>query len=183
MEEESNPIKEYLFNYIEKSENRFQQLFSQTKMAEIINDILDNCYYKVTLMENKEESLGVLSTGILHYMLTNAMLTSQRKVECRGVEIDIVIPDLKTLEKDSKKTLIICIPKTLDKKIIQKKLEKLQNIQPEKQNIWLVLTQDLGFEYKTYVIQKEKSSFSNIIFDIAQFVNVQGHNKFKILRV
>jgi hypothetical protein len=163
MEEESNPIKEYLFNYIEKSENRFQQLFSQTKMAEIINDILDNCYYKVTLMENKEESLGVLSTGILHYMLTNAMLTSQRKVE--------------------KKTLIICIPKTLDKKIIQKKLEKLQNIQPEKQNIWLVLTQDLGFEYKTYVIQKEKSSFSNIIFDIAQFVNVQGHNKFKILRV
>jgi hypothetical protein len=180
--EESNPIKEYLFKYIEKSDDRFQQLFSQTKMSEIIKDILNNCYNKVALMEDKEESLGVLAIGILHYMLTNAMLTSQRKVEHQGIGIDIVIPDLKTLEKDPKKTLIILVPKTLDKKIIQEKLDQLQKIQPEKQNIWLVLTQDLGFD-NTYVIEKEKSSFSNIIFDIAQFVNVQGENKFKILRL
>ena len=98
------------------------------------------------------------------------------------MEIDIVIPDLKTLEKDPKKTLIVCIPKTLDKKIIKEKFEKIHTVQPERQNIWIVLTQDLGFE-NTYVIKKEDSSFSKIIFDIAQFVNVQGHNKFKILRV
>ena len=182
MEEENNPIKEYLFKYIEKSEKRFQQLFSQSKMDEIINEILDNCYDKVAIMGNKEESLGVLATGILHYMLTNAHLTSQRKIEYQGVEIDIVIPDLKTLEKDPKKTLIIYISKTVDKNIIEEKLKQLENIQPENQNIWLVLTQALGFD-KTYVIQKEKSSFSNIIYDIAQFVNVQGQNKFKILRV
>ncbi len=182
MKEESNPIKEYLFDYIEKSEKKFQQLFSQTKMDEIINDILNNCYDKVSTIGNKEESLGVLAAGILHYMLTNSHLTSQRKVEYQGVELDIVIPDLKTLEKDPKKTLVICISKTLDKNIIEEKLKQLQKIQPEKQNIWLVLTKDLGFA-KTYVIQKEKSSFSNIIFDIAQFANVQGHNKFKILRV
>ena len=180
--EESNPIKDYLFKYIEKSEKRFQVLFSQEKMSDVINDILDNCYYKIALMENKEESLGVLATGVLHYMLTNAMLTSQRKVEYQGVEVDIVIPDLKTLEKDPKKTLLIHIAKTLDKNIIKEKLEQLQKIQPEEQNIWLVLTEDLGFD-KTYVIQKEKSSFSNIIYDIAQFVNVQGHNNFKILRI
>ncbi len=182
MEEQSNPVKEYLFNYIKKSEKRFPQLFSQEKMTEIINDILDNCYDKVALMENKEENLGVLATGILHYMLTNAMLTSQRKVEHSGIEIDIIIPDLKTLEKDPKKTLIICIPQTLDKNTISEKLKQLQTIQPEKQNIWLVLTEDLGYN-KTFVIQKEKSSFSNIIYDIAKFVNIQGQNKFKILRV
>jgi len=181
MQEEYNPIKEYLFNYLEKSEKKFAELFSQNKMDDIINDILNNCYYKVSLMDNKEESLGVLATGILHYMLTNAGLTSQRKLEHQGIEIDIVIPDLKTLEKDPKKTLVICIPKTLDKKIIKEKTEKLQKIQLEKQNIWLVLTQDLGFD-NTYIIQKE-NTFSNIIFDIAQFVNVQGHDKFKILRI
>ncbi|MDH3677737.1 MAG: hypothetical protein OEQ12_05490 [Nitrosopumilus sp.] len=181
MQEEINPIKEYLFNYIKNSEKRFADLFSQTKMDEIINDILENCYYKVALMDNKEESLGVLATGILHYMLTNAGLSSQRKVEYQGVKIDIVIPDLKTLERDSNKTLIICIPKTLNKKIIKERIVQIQKIQPEKKNIWFVLTLDLGFE-KTYVIQKE-NTFSNIIFDIAKFVNVQGHNKFKILRV
>ncbi len=182
MKEESNPIKEYLFDYIEKSEKKFQQLFSQTKMDEIIDDILNNCYDKVATIGNKEESLGVLATGILHYMLTNAHLTSQRKVEYRGVELDIVIPDLKTIEKDPKKTLVICISKTLDKNSIEGKLKQLQKIQPEKQNIWFVLTKDLGFA-KTYLIQKEKYSFSNFIFDIAQFVNVQGQNKFKILRL
>ena len=182
MVEEDNPIKEYLFNYIKKSENRFAELFSQSKMDLIIEDILDNCYYKVSLMENKEEALGVLTTGILHYMLTNAGLTSQRKVEHQGIEIDIVLPDMKTLEKDSKKTLIICIPKTSDVDAIKEKMSQLQTIQPKKQNIWLVLTRDLGFD-NTYIVEKENSSFSKIIFDIAQFVNVQGHDKFKILRI
>ncbi len=183
MEEEPNPVKEYLFSYIKNSEKKFQELLTQEKLDQIIDDILENCYYKVTLVDNKEESLGILATGILHYMLTSTMLGSQRKVEHNGIEVDIIIPDLKTLEQDPKKTLIILIPKTLDKKEIKEKLNQLQKIQPEKQNIWVVLTQDLGFDYKTYVIQKENSSFSKIIFDIAQFVNVQGHNKFKILRV
>ena len=183
MKEASNPVKEYLFSYIKKSEKKFQGLFSQTKLDEIINDILENCYYKIALMDDKNESLGVLATGVLHYMLTNVMLTSQRKIEYQGVEIDIIIPDLKTLEKDPKKTLVIFIPKTLDKDLIKEKLKQLQTVQPEKQNIWLVLTQDMRLESKTYVIQKENSSFSKIIYDIANFVNVQGKNKFKILRV
>ena len=32
-------------------------------------------------MGEKNESIGVLATGILHYLLTNALITSQRKVE------------------------------------------------------------------------------------------------------
>lgn len=181
--EESNPVKEYLFDYIQSSEKKFQELFLQEKLDQIINDILEKCYYKITVFDNKEESLGVLATGILHFMLTNTMIASQRKVELKGIQVDIVVPDLKTLEQDPKKTLVILIPKTLDKKEIRTKLNQLNKIQPEKQNIWMVLTQDLGFDYKTYVIKKENSSFSKIIFDIAQFVNVQGHNKFKILRI
>jgi hypothetical protein len=180
MEEEPHPVKEYLFNYIQNSEEKFQQLFSQTKMDKIINDIVENCY---EITQDKEDNLGVLATGILHYMLTNAMLASQRKVQHQGIEVDIVIPDIKTLEKDPKKTLIILIPKTSDKKVIQEKLKELQKIQPENQNIWLVLARDLGCDNKTFVISKEGEDFSKIIFDIAQFVNVQGQNKFKILRI
>jgi len=182
MIEQPNPVKEYLFGHIEKSEEKFQLLFSQTKMAEIIDDILTNCFDKVSCMVNKEESIGVLITGILHYMLTNALIPSQRKVRYCGIDLDIVIPDLKTLEKDPKKTLVIYIAKTLNKNTINENLKQLKNIQPENQNIWIVSSQDLGFE-NTYVIQKEKSSFSNIVYDIGEFVNVKGNNKFKILPV
>jgi len=47
----------------------------------------------------------------------------------------------------------------------------------------LVTTKKLNFQNKTYVIEKQNSSFSKIIYDIAQFVNVQDHNSFKILRI
>jgi len=183
MQEEPNPIKEFLFDYLKKSEEKFHNLILHSKFSEIIDDVLDNCYDKVTLMGEQEESLGILSTGLLHYLLTNALVSSQRKIEHNGIQIDIVIPDVKTLETDPKKTLIICIPKTINKNIIERKLEDLQKIQPVKENIWLVITKKLDFQNKTYVIEKKNSSFSKMIYDITQFVNVQGQSKFKILRI
>ena len=183
MQEESNPIKDYLFEYISKSESKIQKLISEQKFSDIINDVVKNCYDKAITLATKEEALGVLATGLLHYLLTNALINSQRKIEHNGVEIDIVIPDTKTLEKDPKMSLVIYIPKTNSKETITKKLNQIERIQPEKQNIWLVLSDTQEFDNKTYIIGKENNSFSNIIFDVAQFVNVQGQNKFKILRV
>ena len=111
MSEELNPIKDYLFEYIKKSDT-IPKLISEKKFDVIINEIVENCYDKVISMGEKEEAIGVLATGILHYLLTNALLNSQRKVEYQGVELDIVIPDTRTLEKDSKMTLLIIIPKS-----------------------------------------------------------------------
>ena len=183
MQEEPNPIKDFLFDYIKKSEEKIQKLTSQSKFAEIIDDVLENCYDRVISMNEKEENLGILATGLLHYILTNALISSQRKIEYNGIPLDIIIPNLKTLEIDPKKTLIICIPKTIDKNTIEQKLEQLQKIQPIKDNIWLVITKKLDFQNKTYVVEKKNVSFSKIIYDIAQFVNVHGQNKFKILRI
>ncbi len=127
--------------------------------------------------------MGVLATGLLHYLLTNALINSQRKVEYKGTKIDIVIPDIKTLEKDPKKTLLICIPKSSNKNIIEEKISQLEKIQPEKENIWVVLSENISINQKHFVLTKENNSFSKIIFEIAQFSNVHGTNKFKILRI
>ena len=181
--QEANLIKDFLFDYLKKSEKRIQELTLQAKFTEIIDDVLENCYDKVISMGEKEESLGILVTGLLHYILTNALVSSQRKIDYNGIQIDIIIPDLKTLEIDPKKTLIICIPRTIDKTIIEQKLEQLQKIQPIKDNIWLITTKKLDVQTKTYVIEKKNESFSKIIYDIGQFVNVQGQNKFKIFRI
>ncbi len=183
MQEEPNLVKEYLFDYLSKSEDKIQKLISDEKFSEIIDDVIRNCYDKIIPLGKRDESVGVLATGLLHFLLTNALLNSQRKVEYNGIEIDIVIPDLKTLEKDPKKTLLICIPKTSNKKVIEQKLMELYKIQPEKQNVWLVLSQELNFKNRSYIIEKEDQTFSKIIFDIARFVNVEGQSKFKILRV
>lgn len=178
---EPTPIKDHLFEYIQSK--KIQELIAQSKFTEIADDVLENCYDKVISMGEKEESLAILSTGLLHYLLTNALIPSQRKIEYKGMEIDIVIPNLKTLDVDQKKTLIIHIPKTMNVNIIKQKLDSLKKIQPINSNIWLVLSKKLDFKNKTYIVEKKNSSFSKIIYDIGQFVNVQGQNKFKILRI
>ena len=182
MSDEENPIKDYLFEYIEKS-NTIPKLISEKKFDIVIDEIIENCYEKIILMDKKEESVGILATGLLHYLLTNALLNSQRKVEYEGLELDIVIPDVRTLEKDAKMTLLILIPKSSDKKIIDEKISQLNKIQPYKDNIWVVLSEDIPIDSKSFVLSKGNNSFSKIIFEIAQFSNVGKSNKFKILRI
>ena len=183
MQEESNPVKDFMFEYIKNSEKKLEQYILEKKFSDIIQDIIINCYDKIIKIGKKEESIATLATGLLHYLLTNALLSSQRKIEHKGIEIDIILPNLKTLEKEPEKTLIIYIPKTIKKNEIQDKLEEIYKIQPEKQNVWLVLSQNMGFENKSYVIEKKNNTFSEIIFDISQFLNVHGENKFKILKI
>lgn len=182
MEEEANPVKDYLFDYIKNSQT-IPSLISQKKFDVIIEDIIKNCYDKVITMGGKDEVIGVLATGILHYLLTNALITSQRKVEFHGIELDIIIPDIKTLEKDAKKSLLICIPKSSDQKTIQEKITQLEKIQPEKKNIWVVLSQNIDVGKRSFVLSKTNNTFTKIIFEIAQFTNVGVANKFKILRI
>jgi len=182
MEEESNPIKDYLFEYITKSKI-ISNLISEKKFDEIIENVTVNCYDKIISIGKKDESVGILATGLLHYLLTNALITSQRKIEYNGIEIDIVVPDIKTLEKDPKKTLLICIPKSSDPKVINDKILQLEKIQTEKENIWIVLSENISVGKKSFTLSKENNTFSKIIFEIAKFSNVGGSNKFKILRI
>jgi len=182
MEEEQNPIKDLLFEYIENS-STIPELIVQKRFDVIINEIIKNCYDKIISMDGKDTAIGIFATGMLHYLLTNALLNSQRKIEHNGIELDIVLPDVKTLDKDPKKTLLICIPMSSNMEIIQEKISQLEKIQPNIENIWLVLSKEIPINKKSFILSKENNSFSKIIFEIAQFSNVHGTNKFKILRI
>jgi len=56
MSEEVNPIKDYLFDYIEKS-NNIENLIREKKFDVIINEIVENCYDKVISMDKKRKRL------------------------------------------------------------------------------------------------------------------------------
>jgi len=182
MREEPNPIKDYLFEYV-KNSTTIPELIANKKFDVIINEIIENCFDKIISMDTKDIAVGTFAIGILHYLLTNALLSSQRKINHNGIELDIVIPDVKTLEKDPKKTLLIYIPLSSDAKTIQEKITQLEKIQSIKENIWLVLSKEISINKKSFILSKENYSFSKIIFEIAQFSNVHGTSKFKILRI
>ena len=181
MEEESNEIKELLFDYIKESET-ISKLIVEQEFDKVILNITENCYEKIISMDDKGRAVQIFATGILHYLLTNALITSQRKVEYQEKQIDIVIPDIKTLQADPKKTLVICIPESSEITTINKQISELEKIQPHKDNIWLVLSKDIDVAKRSFVLSKENNSFSNIIFEIAKFININQTSKFKILR-
>ena len=52
MSEELNPIKDYLFEYIKKSDT-IPKLISEKKFDVIINEIVENCYDKVISLVEK----------------------------------------------------------------------------------------------------------------------------------
>ena len=183
MQEEPNPVKDYLFDYLTRSEKRVQKLIIDKKFSEIIDGVIVDCYDKAITLGEKDECVGILATGLLHYLLTRAFINSQRRVAYRGIEIDIVIPDIKTLERDPKKSLLICIPKSSNKEIIEEKISQLGKIQSEKDNIWVVLSEHIPIGRKSFVLSTENNTFSKIISDIAQFSNVGGTDRFKILRI
>ena len=54
MDEEPNPIKDYLFEYINNSKT-IPQLISEKKFDAIINDVIENCYDKIITMGEKDE--------------------------------------------------------------------------------------------------------------------------------
>ena len=119
----------------------------------------------------------------MHYLLTEFLIPSQRKVDKGNVEIDIVIPDLKTLEKNPRDALIIYFPKTSEVPVIKKKIDNLLIVQPIEENIWLIIKNKIDLDHKIFVNDEENENFSNIINEIKNFVLAKKQTKLKIHKI
>ena len=52
MQDEPNQVKDYLFDYLAKSDEKIQKLISEEKFSEIIDDVITNCYDKIITIYN-----------------------------------------------------------------------------------------------------------------------------------
>ena len=100
MDEEPNPIKDILYESInELGEDYLQKNILKGNISETINEILFKTHNKVGNLEGDSNvNIGKLLTSLLHYLLTLVLIPSQRKISKNDIDIDIVIPNLKTLE-------------------------------------------------------------------------------------
>ena len=187
-------IKYCLFSYLEGSSSCIESQMSKDRFDVVINDVVKSCYDEavsiggngddnVAAAATKAASISVLATGLLHYLLTASLITSQRKIDYNDCAVDIIVPDIKTLKNDPKKALLLCIPDTADAKAVNESISRLEKIQPHMENIWLVLSKDVPTSKRTYVLAKEGNTFAEIIFDISKFVRVNESSKFKILKI
>ena len=179
MGEEPNPIKDILYESInELGEDYLQKNISKGNISETINEILFKTHNKVGNLEGDSNvNIGKLLTSLLHYLLTLILIPSQRKISKNDIDIDIVIPNLKTLETKPEEAILICIP-SIHEMETQKQVKMMEEIQPIKENIWYVTENNL--DSKTYSIKD--NTISKIIDDINKFLSLRKTTQFRFFK-
>ena len=138
---------------------------------------LDYVEYNDKNGEDKKEEeveLIVLCEALLHFILTASGYPSQRKITFNNQEIDIVIPDLRTLKTKPNNSLIIKFYK--DHSALED-LKNIERIQPHTNNIWIVSTIPIRAKYLNYVLYRNSDSEkNNILYPVNDNLTEKGLN-------
>jgi hypothetical protein len=140
-------------------------------------DILKGCIEESSLGRD-EETLVTLCEGLLHFMLTASLLPSERKVNFRGADLDVVVPSLKVLAKNPENAIIIQLMKNhadLDK------ITRAESVQPQNENIWIVSSKMMAIRHSNYHLGEGATQYSHIVQDINEFVKSKSIGKLKLL--
>ncbi|MEW6589085.1 MAG: hypothetical protein AB1299_07985 [Thermoproteota archaeon] len=176
---ESSQIKDILYEEIRQiTDAKIQAAISAGNKAKIVQEILQNCFKKISEIEDSPANFVACAEGLTHYVLTNTLIPSQRKIEVDGVDIDIVIPDSKILAESPAESLVLYFVKTDGDKAIEH-LAKLQKIQPKKDNIWIISKSVVQTQFRTYDVTTD---FSAIFDDIDEFFAKSSKIRFRIFK-
>lgn len=178
-----SPIKDIIYEEIGRKDKDIRDAITARKFRGITKKILDDCLPAVSALKGDEdEDFCSFAEGMLHYLLTNAIIPSQRKILINDIEADIVVPDSRTLAASPKDALVLFFARKDDDVSLAKSLSKLQKIQPVKENIWLVARKDPKMHHKTYEIG-QSGSFADIMDHIEEFTRSRPQSRLRIFKI
>jgi hypothetical protein len=173
-------IKDVLYSAIDeigKEKIRMEVIAKIERSEGYCNEILEKCRSKLGY-EIEDETFATLCEALLHFMLTASVLPSERRVNWKGVELDIVVPSLKILSKNPRKALIIQVVK---RNAELTKIKEAESVQPCHGNIWIVSARPFRIDRKNYYVGSTHFPFSMIISDINAFLVGKGNPGLKLL--
>lgn len=173
-------IKGILYSVIEeigKEKIRMQIITEIERSEACCNEILEKCKTKLGC-DLDEQTLGILCEALLHFLLTASVLPSERRVNWKGADLDIVVPSLKMLSRTADKALVIQIIRR-DTELTKK--QQAECVQPFYENIWIVSARQLKINRKNYYIGSANFHYCRIISDINTFLVRKGDRGLKLL--
>lgn len=173
-------VKDILYSTIDsigKEKIRMEVTADIESSERYCNEILDKCK---SILDHRldEETLTALCEALLHFMLTASVLPSERKVNWKGSQLDLVVPSLKMLSNSPEKSLVIQIIK---RKAELTKIKHAESVQPHDANIWIVSAKRLEVDHKNYYINSNKFPYSQIVLDINAFLLHKRDRGLKLL--
>ena len=98
---ESSPIKDTLYAEIDEiGQDQIHDLLKERKFSELFEKIFDSAINKIESDMNENEKYGTLAESFTHYLFTEMLIPSQRKILFEDVELDMIIPNTAELKKN-----------------------------------------------------------------------------------
>lgn len=177
-------INDILYQAIsDYNEKRIVSDIAQGESSTAISTIFSHCIPNLEKVGGNSEVRGSLVEALTHYLLTIALIPSQRKITLQSIDIDVAVPDAKTLSSSPEDAIVILFPKTSQPRAIKGKIDKLKKIQPKSENIWVVTDEPVTVDAKVYTLDKNEFTFSNIINDLISFSSNKKQSKLKIFKI
>ena len=177
---ESSPIKDALYaNIDDVGQEHIHKLMLNGKFAELFEKIFETTINSLDGI-NEYERHGTLAESLTHYLFTEMLIPSQRKISFKNIELDMIIPSIGELKKNSDKTILILFAKTSNIGEIKKRIQEIKMIQNSDSNVWVISKNNIQIPQTTYTTKKE--SFSKFLKDTQTFVNTRKINKLNIFK-
>jgi len=177
---ESSPIKDALYAKIEDiGQEQIHQLLLNSKFSELFEKIYGSVIQSVQNIEEYEKH-GTLAESLTHYLFTEMLIPSQRKITFKNIELDMIIPNTEELQKNSHNTIMIFFVKTSNIEEIKQRIQDIKKIQKEDLNIWIISKDHIEITQSTYITEKE--SFGKFLKEAQNFIKTKKMNKLNIFK-
>ena len=177
---ESSPIKDALYTKIDLiGQNQIHQLLSNGKFVELFEKIYEPVIDSIEGIDEYEKH-GTLAESLTHYLFTEMLIPSQRKIFFKNIELDMIVPNIAELKIDSCDIILIFFVKTSNIEQIKKRIQNMKKIQNDDAKIWVISKDHIEIPQSIYMTDKE--SFSEFLNDTQNFIKTKKRNKLNIFK-
>ena len=177
---ESSPIKDALYAKIDAiGQEQIHQLLLNSKFSELFEKIYEPVIHSLQDIDEYEK-YGTLAESLTHYLFTEMLIPSQRKITFENIELDMIIPNTTELQKDSHNTVVILFVKTSNIEQVKQRIQDLKKLQKDDTKIWIISKGHIEIPQSTYITEKE--SFGKFLKDAQNFIKTKKMNKLNIFK-
>ena len=177
---ESSPIKDALYAKIDDiGQEHIHKLMLNGRFSELFEKIYETTINSVGGI-NEYEKHGAVAESLTHYLFTEMLIPSQRKISFKNTELDMIIPNIPELKKNTDNAILIFFVKTSNIDEIKQRIQEIKKIQNSDANIWVISKDDIQIPQTTYTTKKE--SFSKFLRDAQTFIKTKKMDKLNIFK-
>ena len=177
---ESSPIKDALYAKIDDiGQEPIHELMLSGRFSELFEKIYETTINSIDNIDEYEKH-GSMAESLTHYLFTEMLIPSQRKISFKNIELDMVIPNIPELRKNNDNAILVFFVKTSNIDKIKQRIQEIKKIQNSDANIWVISKDDIQIPQTTYTTKKE--SFSKFLKDAQTFIRIKKMDKLNIFK-